>query len=146
MTGKGASGAKRILGLDYGTRRIGVSVSDPFLTIAQGVGTFIHSAKVIEEIQALVDRYDVGLIVVGIPFHQGGRISEVGLQARAFIDKLRTEVGVDVVEWDERFTSKMAEQTMRFMGAKKRQRQNKAKVDEIASALILQSYLDSRKQ
>ena len=137
--------AKRILGIDFGTQRIGVAVSDPLLCIAQGVGTFKNSEKFFSDLNSLIERYEVGLIVVGLPYSRSGHRGKMAHEVEEFIHKLRGETGLEVVEWDERYTSLLARQTMVTMGVRKKQRQNKARVDEIASALILQSFLDSRK-
>lgn len=145
MTEFGSARVKRILGLDYGTERIGVAVSDPLLTIAQGIGTFQNSSRFFTDLRQLIERYDVGLIVVGMPLHRSGERSQMAHEVEGFIEKLKKATGLEVVPWDERYTSIMAQQTMLAMGMKKKQRQSKSKVDEIASALILQSFLDRRK-
>lgn len=145
MTEFGSARVKRILGLDYGTERIGVAVSDPLLTIAQGIGTFQNSSRFFTDLRQLIERYDVGLIVVGMPLHRSGERSQMAHEVEGFIENLKKATGLEVVPWDERYTSIMAQQTMLAMGMKKKQRQSKSKVDEIASALILQSFLDRRK-
>lgn len=145
MTEFGSARVKRILGLDYGTERIGVALSDPLLTIAQGIGTFQNSSRFFTDLRQLIERYDVGLIVVGMPLHGSGQRSQMAHEVEGFIEKLKKATGLEVVPWDERYTSIMAQQTMLAMGMKKKQRQSKSKVDEIASALILQSFLDRRK-
>ncbi|MFQ5797540.1 MAG: Holliday junction resolvase RuvX [Bacteroidota bacterium] len=145
MTAIGTAEAKRILGIDYGTQRIGVAVSDPLLIIAQGVATFRNSEKFLSDLQSLIKRYDVGLIVVGMPYHRSGDRSQMAREVEQFIQKVGCKTGLEVVAWDEQYTSTLAQQTMVMMGVKKKKRQKKAKVDEIASALILQSFLDSRK-
>ncbi|MEE9225135.1 MAG: Holliday junction resolvase RuvX [Bacteroidota bacterium] len=145
MTVIGTAGAKRILGIDYGTQRIGVAVSDPLLIIAQGLGTFRNSEKFFTDLQSLIKRYDVGLIVVGMPYHRSGDRSQMAREVEEFTQKVGCKTGLEVVAWDERYTSILARQTMVTMGVKKKERQKKGKVDEIASALILQSFLDSGK-
>ncbi len=141
----GAVRPRRVLGLDYGTERIGVAVSDPLLTIAQGVGTFRNSNTFFVNLLPVIKQYDVRVIVVGMPYRRGGHRGQMAREVERFIQDLRDKTGLEVVEWDERHTSLMAHQTLLTMGVKRKQRQNKARVDEIASALILQSFLDSRK-
>jgi putative Holliday junction resolvase len=139
------SPTKRILGIDYGTKRIGISVSDPLKIIARGLQVVYNTSKAISEIKRLAVEYDVDKIVVGMPFNLKGERGQKAEEVSVFIENLKAEVGIEVVEWDERFTSQDAHQTLRDMGAKKKQRQSKEKIDEIASALILQGYLDSQK-
>ncbi len=145
MTRTGIAQRKRIMGIDYGTRRIGLAVSDPLLTIAQGLGTHKNSEEFFKDLQGVISRFDVGLIVVGMPFRHSGHRGEMAREVAGFIERVKDATGLEVVEWDERYTSHLAQRTMLTMGMKKKKRQNKAKVDEIASALILQSFLDSRR-
>ena len=134
---------KRFLGIDYGSKRIGIAVSDPLRIIARGLQVIANSPKTIDEIKRLVSEYDIEKIVVGMPFNLKGERGQKAEEVQSFIEKVKAEINIEVVEWDERFTSQDAHQTLRDMGAKKKQRQSKEKIDEIASALILQGYLDS---
>ena len=134
---------KRILAIDYGTRRVGIAISDPTNVIAQGLQTLDHDKKLFGVLRALVSEYQVGTIVVGMPYNLKG---EVGLKANEvseFVDQLRPEISVPVTTWDERFTTSMARKAMREMGTKKMNRRQKGRVDRLASTLLLQSYLDS---
>ncbi len=137
---------KRILGIDFGSVRVGVAVSDPLRIIAQSVGTYSNDQKLLERLTAVAQEYDVGLVVVGMPFTLRG---EKGMKARevdTFVERLKQNLGVDVVTWDERFTSRIAQQTLIQMGTTPKQRRtNKGRVDAMASALILQSFLDQTK-
>ena len=136
--------SKRILGIDYGSKRIGIAVSDPLNIIARSVKVILYSHKMFDEIKSLADEFDVAAIVVGMPFTlKGERGSKAG-EVMRFIEQLKLVVNVEIIEWDERHTSQDAHQTLRDMGAKKKQRQSKEKIDEMASALILQGYLDSK--
>ena len=135
----------RILGLDYGTKRIGVAVSDPLNIIAQGVRVVPNSTEGLNEIKRLAREYDVEKVVVGIPYNLKGEKGQKAKEVDGFIERIKQESGLEFVTWDERFTSERAHQTLLEMGAKKKQRQSKEKIDEMAAALILQGYLDSRK-
>ena len=137
---------KRVLGIDYGSKRIGVAISDPLNIIARGVKVIPNSPHAFQDIKRLALEYDVEVIVVGMPLNLKGEKGEKSNEVVTFIDELRNETRLDVVEWDERFTSHTAHETLRAMGAKKKQRQSKEKIDEMASALILQGYLDSRRR
>lgn len=137
--------SQRVLGIDYGTKRIGIALSDPLNIIARPIATIPNDAEVLAKLKQYVNQYDVRLIVVGMPYTLKGVEGEKAKEVGSFVDKLRHAVTVDVVTIDERFTTTIAHQTVRMMGSTKKQRRQKGKIDEIASALILQSYLDRRK-
>ncbi len=137
---------KRVLGIDFGSSRIGIAVSDPLRIIAQGVATLRNGEGVIGEIKELALRYDVGLVVVGMPYTLRGEKGAKAEEVDRFVTGLRRVLPVDVVTFDERFTSRIAQQTLITMGTKKRERrENKGRIDAMASALILQSFLDQTK-
>ena len=137
---------KRILGIDFGTVRVGVAVSDPLRIIAQSVGTFTNNAGIIDTVAEIARQYDVGLVVIGMPFTLKGEKGMKAEEVDKFISRLKEKLNVDVIPWDERFTSRIARQTLIQMGTTKKQRcTNKGKVDAMASALILQSFLDQTK-
>ncbi len=91
----------------------------------------------------LVEEHDVGTIVLGLPTSLGGGETQSAADARNFGEELRRRSGVDVVYWDERFTTRMAERSLLESGMKRRER--RGTVDKVAAAIILQSYLDSDK-
>lgn len=137
---------KRILGIDFGSVRVGVAVSDPLRIIATSVGTYTNNDTIIEEVVKLAKQYDIGLIVVGMPYTLKGEKGIKADEVDKFISQLKEKLAVEVVTWDERFTSRMAQQTLIQMGTTKKQRRsNKGRVDAMASALILQSFLDQTK-
>lgn len=137
---------KRVLGIDYGSVRVGVAVSDPLQIIAQSVGTFANNEAIFDTLGALVKEYDAGLIVVGMPYTLKGEKGAKAGEVDKFIARLKEKVGVEVVSLDERFTSRIAHETLVRMGTTKKQRRtNKGRVDAMASALILQSFLDQTK-
>ena len=133
----------RILAIDYGTRRTGLAVTDPMQIIASGLTT-VETKELIQYLKAYVNSEDVEKFVVGEPKQMDNTASESEVHIQKFLEKLIKEFpNIPVVRVDERFTSKMAFQTMIDSGLKKKQRQNKALVDEISATLILQSYLAS---
>lgn len=137
---------KRVLGIDFGSVRVGVAVSDPLRIIAQSVGTFANDATIIDELVRLAREYDVGLVVVGMPYTLKGEKGTKAIEVDKFIATLKARLAVEVVSLDERFTSRIAHQTLIQMGTTKKQRRmNKGRVDAMASALILQSFLDQIK-
>ena len=136
---------KRHLGIDYGSKRIGLALSDPLNIIAQGFGVVLNSPAAIHEIKKVIEQYAIISIVIGIPYNLKGQAGKSVDVVEQFITSLQKEVGIPIVRWDERFTSTRVHQTLREMGVKKKQRQSKEKIDALAAALILQSYLDSPK-
>lgn len=146
MTKNSLSNGKRILGIDYGTRRIGLAVSDPMRIIAQSLTTIKNDSRIFDHIQQTLEQYDVELIIVGMPYNLKGVRGEKALEVERFLSDLRERFAVEILEWDERFTTKVAHRTMIDMGTKKTQRQQKGRADAIAASLILQSYLDAQRR
>jgi putative holliday junction resolvase len=138
---------KRILGIDYGSTRIGLSLSDPLQIIAQPYKTLANSKQTLKEICQIVDEREVGLIVVGMPFNLKGEKGKKAQEVDEFINRLREATTTEVVHWDERFTTSIAHQTLLDMGTRREERRsNKGRVDAMAAAILLQGFLDSRKR
>lgn len=134
----------RYMGIDFGTVRIGIAVSDPLKIIAQGFTTVQNDEHTMDRIMQIIAEQAVGRIIVGDPLTLRGEKSAKGEEVAEFVRALKQRTDVETVMLDERFTSVMAQRTMLTMGTKKKQRQNnKGKVDEIAAAILLQSYLDT---
>lgn len=136
----------RILAIDYGSVRIGIAMSDPLKIIAQGLKTIQNNSDAIREIASIVRKNNVSTIIVGKPLNLSGTESAKSVEVDEFVKILKEKSSVEIVMVDERFTSVMAQRAILAMGAKKKQRQNKGKVDEVASAILLQGYLDSLKR
>lgn len=135
----------RILAIDYGQKRVGLAVTDPLKIIASSLKT-VHSKDVIEFLKNYLKKEAVETIIIGMPKQMNGKPSESVKFIIPFINKLKKEFpNIPVVEVDERFTSKMAQQTLIDAGAKKKKRQNKALLDSISATIILQSYLEGIK-
>lgn len=133
----------RILAIDYGTKRTGLAVTDPMQIIASGLTT-VETNELIQYLKTYTEEEKVEKFVVGEPKQMDNTASESEVHIQKFLEKLQKEIPhIPVVRVDERFTSKMAFQTMIDSGLKKKQRKNKALVDEISATLILQSYLAS---
>ncbi len=135
----------RVLGVDYGERRIGLAVSDPSGTIAQPLPTLTRRAGKRPPVQAIADtarEWQVGAIVVGLPLTLEGDDSDWTRQTRAFADRLGERAGVPVHLVDERMTSVRAEQAVRSLGLRRSAREEKTRVDAAAAVLILQTFLD----
>lgn len=134
----------RILAIDYGIKRTGIAVTDEMQIIASGLTT-VPSETVIAFLKSYFATEKVERVLIGEPKQMSGQPSESTPVIEAFVQKFTAEFpDMPVERVDERFTSKMAVQTMISSGLKKKQRQNKALVDEIAATIMLQDYL-SRK-
>lgn len=137
----------RILGIDYGERRIGLALSDPLAMIAQPLPTITRrrgKRPPYAEIERVVAASDVTELVVGLPLTSEGDESEWTAEVRAFADKLAQRTGLPVHFIDERMTSARAQRTIRASGLSRSQRQEKERVDAAAAMLILQAHLDAR--
>lgn len=134
---------RRILGIDFGTKRIGLAVSDPLGIIARPLETIANDKTTLHKINKVIQELGIEAIVVGLPFNLKGERGQKAAEVENFIDQLKNSTQLPVFEADERFTSSTAKATLLQMGVKKKQRQDKSKIDLMAAALILQSYLDS---
>lgn len=135
----------RILSIDYGKKRTGIAVTDELQMIASGLTT-VPTRELQKFLEDYLQKENVETIVIGEPKQMDYTASELGSVIDAFAKALQLKYPNLVIERvDERFTSKMAFQTMIDSGLKKKQRRNKALVDEIAATIILQSYLDRKR-
>lgn len=136
----------RVLGLDYGTKTVGVAISDPLGLTAQGMEIIRREEenklrRTLARIEAIIEEYGVTDIVLGLPKNmnntQGVRVEST----MEFKEKLERRTGLPVIMWDERLTTVAADRTMMEAGIRRENR--KEYVDKIAAAFILQGYLDS---
>ena len=132
----------RILALDYGSKRTGIAVTDELQLIASGLMT-VPTQDLMETLDAYVSQEKVQTIVVGEPKRMDASPSAIMEEINTLIRRLeKTFPDVSIEKQDERFTSKMAAQSLVASGVKKKKRQDKALVDEVSATLILQAYLD----
>jgi putative Holliday junction resolvase len=135
----------RILSIDYGLKRTGIAVTDDFKIIASGLTT-IPSTDIIPFLKTYFSKENVETVIIGEPKQMNGLPSESTEIIEKFITQFHTEFpNMKMERVDERFTSKMAFQTMIDSGLKKKQRQNKGLIDEIAATILLQDYLNYKK-
>ena len=136
----------RILGLDVGSRTVGIALSDEMGLTAQGMETLRFPEnqvdQVIPQLAEYIRRYEIQTIVVGLPKNMDGTIGARGQFCLEFGQKLQAELSVDIVFWDERLTTVAAHKYL--IEADMSRKKRKKVVDKIASVLILQSYLDSK--
>ena len=133
----------RILALDHGTKRIGVAVSDELKMIAQPL-EFIPAepfADFLQRLKELLHEKQVELLIVGLPRNMNGSYGPAALKVQDFVAALRNAITVPIQTWDERLTTTQANRLL-LLGNVRRQKR-KEKVDQMAAAILLQSYLDS---
>ena len=138
----------RIMGLDFGSKTVGVAISDPLLITAQGIEIIERKEenklrKTLARIEALILEYEVEEIVLGLQKNMNDSIGERAKLTMEFKDKLERRTGMPVALWDERLTTVAANKAMMEAGIRREHR--KEHVDKIAACLILQGYLDCRK-
>ncbi|WP_296702613.1 Holliday junction resolvase RuvX [Algoriphagus sp.] len=133
----------RILAIDLGTKRTGLAVTDPLKILANPLET-IETPRLIEYIKTYISREEVDTIVLGFPTRLNGKDNEMTPIVMAMKGKLESSFPAQKIELiDERFTSKMAMQSMIAMGSKKKDRREKSgNLDKVSAAIILQSYLE----
>ncbi len=135
----------RLLSIDYGKKRTGIAVSDPLQIIANGLTT-VETTGLFDFLANYLQKEEVSCIVVGLPRQMNNEPSENMKRIEPFVNRLRKLYPhIEVEYFDERFSSKMALQTMIDGGVKKKDRQNKALVDEISATIILQGYMESKR-
>ena len=135
----------RILAIDYGRKRTGLAVSDVMQIIANGLAT-VSTHELLDFIIDYTRRESVERIIIGLPKQMNNEVSESMKYIEPFVRNLKKRLPEMSVEFvDERFTSVLAHRTMLEAGLKKKDRQNKALVDEISATIILQTYLESKR-
>jgi len=132
----------RIIGLDIGTKRIGVAISDEECIIARGLNSIERNGKEIEKIKELIKKYNVEKIVYGLPLRMDGSISAQTEIVVSFISKLKNEISIPLLPWDERLSSKQAETILIEADISRKKR--KKLIDKLSAQIILQNYLDAK--
>ena len=133
----------RILSIDYGTKRIGIATSDPTRLIAQGITTLENGGRLFEKLLEIIDNEEIVRIVVGMPYSSDGGKGKKALEVEQFINQLKGHTAIEIDTWDESYSSVNAHRSFIEIGMKKRKRQQKHRVDEMAARLMLQEYLDN---
>ena len=141
----------KILGIDHGSVRIGIALSDESLTIAFGRDVLPNDKKLVDKLKKIILDENVSQVIIGYPLSLNGKKTNQTEVVESFARLLRASFSVSsfgdikISMWDERFTSKMAADSMIESGMKKKKRRNKSNLDIISAAIMLQSYLDSLK-
>ena len=131
----------RILGIDYGSRRIGLAMSDPSQSLSSTLETVIKRGdEHIRRILELLSEKDIVAVVVGMPYNMNGRIGERGREVMTFVEKLEKRTELPILTWDERWSTVSAEKSLREQGESPSR--HRKRIDQVAAAFILQSFLD----
>jgi putative Holliday junction resolvase len=130
------------MGLDFGSRTIGVAISDPFLWTAQGLKTIKRSKNEFVELAEIIREYEVVEIVLGYPKNMNGTIGERAELTKRFGEKLVEKFSLPVIYWDERLSTVGAEHSL--LEADLSRKKRKGLIDKMAAVFILQGYLDRR--
>jgi len=133
------------LGIDYGEKRVGIALSDPSETIAQGKDVYEWKDRVqlIEYVKESVKKYSVDMIVVGLPYNMDGTLGKKANEVMEFIEELKRDIGISILTWDERLTTFQSERILIEADVSRKKRKKSA--NKMAATLILQGFLDSRR-
>jgi putative Holliday junction resolvase len=132
----------RLLGIDYGDSRIGLSISDELASFAHPYRTVQRDTKVLHEIRQIVERERITGIVIGLPKNMDGTLGQSAAKAKAFGGELALVIpATNIMFWDERLTTIEAQRALHAAG--KNAKQSKKMIDQVAAQILLQSYLDS---
>jgi putative Holliday junction resolvase len=133
----------RILAIDYGKKRTGLAVTDPLKIIASGLTT-VDTQQLIDFLKAYTAKEEVEKIIIGLPYHLDGNPTDATASVLHCIRRLKNSFpAIPIVSVDEQFSSKMASRAMVDMGMKKKDRQKKELIDEIAATILLQEYMQA---
>ena len=133
-----------LLGIDYGTKRIGLAITDELEIIASPLKTIPNDPAGLDELRKIVAERRVELVVVGLPLNMDGSLGPSGKAANAFAEKLRKELAAPVETFDERLTTVQAERSMLMHDLSRAKRAGRR--DEMAAQIMLQSCIDARKR
>ncbi len=138
------SDSGRILSIDYGERRVGLAISDPFAITARGFQTIINKNResLLKTLIEIIDTNEIKKIVVGMPYSFDGSSGPMAETVKSFAEELSANTEVKIEKWSEEFSSEDAKRELRKLGVDFRK--DKSEVDKMAAALVLRSYLNSQ--
>lgn len=140
------SNLKRFLSIDYGTKRIGLALSDPLKTFAYPYKTVINNSKILTELKKIISEKNIEKIILGFPLKEDGSESILTKEVTAFKSKLEKIFPFEILFRDERYSSSIAAEQIKQSVTKKSKRKQKSLLDSGAAAIILQDYLDERRR
>ncbi len=132
----------RIIAVDYGTKRVGLALADPLRLFAQPYGTFSQD-EAVDRLKQMHAGEGLAVVVVGWPLTEAGAEGPATERVQQYINRLRNALpGVELVKWDERYTSELAREQLKQAGGPRKRRADRGRVDAAAAGIILQEYLD----
>jgi len=143
MNSPGTGTEFRYMGIDYGSKRIGLALCDPLITFAYSYKTLINDNNFLKELKVIIKEKNVVKIILGLPsesYHASKILAE---EVRKLKNEIETKLSLDVILWDEEFTSVLAEQQVLDSVKSKKKRKDKGLIDRNSAAIILQEYLNS---
>jgi len=132
----------RIMALDYGLKRVGIALSDPMQKFAYPYKTLENNKKLIDEVVKIINEMDVKLIIIGNPNDEKTNLNSISNEINRFKISLSERVDIEIIFWDETFSSKIAQQKILESVTKKKKRKNKSLLDMHSAAIILTEYLE----
>jgi len=136
----------RILGIDFGLKRIGLALTDPLLTFSYPYSTILNDNSLWDNLKSIIAEKKVSKIILGFPPKNNRPDRDITKYVLEFKNKLSTKFGLEVILWDESYTSEMAKQIIVKSVVKKSKRRDKGLIDQNSAAIILQEYLDGEKE
>ena len=133
----------RIMGIDFGLKRIGLALSDPLSVFAYPYKTLVNDKNFWNEISKIVRDKNIKKIILGYPVNEQGSKSEITSGVEKFSKKLKNKFGIQIIFWDERYTSAIAREKILESVTKKSKRRNKDLIDQNSAAIILQEYINT---
>jgi len=137
---------ERVLGIDYGTKRIGLAVTDPLNIFAYPLITLPNDSKFIDQLKKIIDDYHVAKIILGYPLKESGDESASSQSVLKFKEELENKIGLPVELIDERYSSSIAQERIIQSVSSKKKRRDKSLLDKNAAAVILEDYLNGTKK
>ena len=132
----------RLLGIDFGEKRIGLALSDPLLTFAYSLDTLPNDTSFWKKFEVVIKQNEVRKVIIGMPNQD--RNKKLVDEIKSFINKIKEKFRIEVITWNEEFTSVIAQQRIIESVSKKKKRRDKGLVDRFSAAVILQEYLNSQ--
>ena len=131
------------MGIDHGAVRVGIAISDPMQIIARPYKVIINNDGLLDEITSIIKKENIGKIIIGLPLNLAGEDTQKTKEVRNFAEKLKKDISIPVILWDERYTTVEANEALQEMGYNIHE--SKDVIDKVAASLILRNYLENNK-
>ncbi|MDP8200749.1 MAG: Holliday junction resolvase RuvX [Candidatus Tenebribacter burtonii] len=132
----------KLMGIDFGTVRIGIALSDPLQIISQPFKVILNTGSTISEIRKIIKSEEVGKIILGLPLNLDGEDTKKTMEVRKFSEILESNVDIPVIFWDERYTTVEANEELKYMGYGIAE--SRKVIDKVAASIILKSYMENQ--